>query len=48
VLLETVDVRTVPFYLRKGFEVVVEDVEPSSGLRYWGLRAGRPRRRVGA
>jgi len=38
VLLETVDARTVPFYLRHGFEVAVEDVEPSSGLRYWGLR----------
>jgi GNAT superfamily N-acetyltransferase len=38
VLLETLDARTVPFYVRNGFEVVVEDVEPSSGLRYWGLR----------
>jgi GNAT superfamily N-acetyltransferase len=42
VLLEIVDARTVPFYLRNGFEVVVEDVEPGSGLPYWGLRRARP------
>ena len=30
--------RTVPFYVRNGFEVVLEDVEPTFGLRYWVLR----------
>ena len=36
--LETFAERTVPFYVRNGFEVVVEDVEPTFGLRYWVLR----------
>ncbi len=38
VVLETFAERTVPFYLRNGFEAVVEGVEPASGLRYWALR----------
>jgi GNAT superfamily N-acetyltransferase len=38
VLLETVDERTVAFYLRNGFEVVAVGVESTAGLRYWGLR----------
>ncbi len=36
--LETFAERTVPFYVRHGFEVIVEDVEPALGLRYWVLR----------
>jgi ribosomal protein S18 acetylase RimI-like enzyme len=43
VVLETVDVRTVPFYQRNGFEIIVEAVEPSSGLRFWGLRHDKTR-----
>ena len=41
VLLETFAERAVPFYRRHGFEVVVDDVEPASGLRYWVLRLPR-------
>jgi GNAT superfamily N-acetyltransferase len=40
VLLETFAERTVPFYCRNGFEVIVDDVEPTSGLRFWALRYG--------
>ena len=36
--LETFEERNVPFYLRHGFALVVDDVEPVSGLRYWGFR----------
>ncbi len=32
----------LPFYERNGYEVVVADVEPSSGLEFWGMH--RPRR----
>ena len=38
VVLETFSERAVPFYLRNGFEVLVDDVEPVSGLRFWALR----------
>ncbi|MGO8876513.1 MAG: GNAT family N-acetyltransferase [Acidimicrobiales bacterium] len=38
VLLETFAPRTVPFYRRHGFEVIVDDVESTYGLRYWVLR----------
>lgn len=38
VLLETFAERTIPFYLRNGFETIVTGVEPSSGLRFWALR----------
>lgn len=37
-LLETFAERTVPFYLRNGFEVVIDEVEETSGLRFWVLR----------
>ena len=43
VVLETFAERAVPFYLRNGFEVLVDDVEPASGLRFWALRR-MPRR----
>jgi GNAT superfamily N-acetyltransferase len=36
--LETVQPKTVPFYRKHGFELVVEDIEPSSGVRFWTLR----------
>lgn len=36
--LETVQPRNVSFYEHHGFQVVVEDVEPSSGLRFWTFR----------
>jgi GNAT superfamily N-acetyltransferase len=42
VLLETFAERTVPFYLRNGFEIVVDDVEQTSGLRFWALRHASP------
>lgn len=35
--LETFAERTVPFHLGDGFELVVEDVEPTSGIRYQGF-----------
>ena len=40
VVLETFAPRTVPFYLRNGFEVIVDEVEPTYGLRFWALRRG--------
>ena len=40
VVLETFPPRTVPFYLRNGFEVIVDEVEPTYGLRFWALRRG--------
>jgi len=38
VVLETFSPRAVPFYLRNGFETIVETVEPTSGLPFWALR----------
>ena len=38
VVLETFSERTVGFYRRNGFELIVEDVEPTTGLRFWALR----------
>jgi GNAT superfamily N-acetyltransferase len=35
--LETFAERNVPFYLRHGFQLVLDDVEPNSGIRYWGF-----------
>ena len=36
--LETFQPTNVPFYLKHGFEIVVEDVEPRSGIRFWTFR----------
>ena len=36
--LETCQPRNVVFYQRHGFEILVEGVEPASGLRYWTFR----------
>jgi GNAT superfamily N-acetyltransferase len=47
VLLETFSERTVGFYLRNGFELAVEDVESTSGLRFWALRHRIHRRLTG-
>jgi ribosomal protein S18 acetylase RimI-like enzyme len=33
--LETLDARTLHLYERMGFDVVLEKVEPTSGLRFW-------------
>ena len=38
--LETFAERNVPFYLRHGFELVVDETEPSSGIRTWGFYRG--------
>ena len=38
VLLETFAERAVPFYLRSGFELLLEDTEPASGVHFWVLR----------
>jgi GNAT superfamily N-acetyltransferase len=35
--LETFAERNVPFYLRHGFELVVDETEPLSGIRTWGF-----------
>ena len=35
--LETFAERNVPFYLRHGFELVVDETEPFSGIRTWGF-----------
>ena len=40
VFLETFSERTVGFYRRNGFELIVDDVEPTTGLRFWALRLG--------
>lgn len=41
---ETEQPKNVPFYQRHGFEVVVDTVEPTSGLRLWTFRRDpRPR-----
>ena len=37
VVLETFSERAVPFYLRNGFKILVDDVEPTSSLRFWAL-----------
>lgn len=42
VVLETFSPRAVPFYLRNGFEMIVESVEPTSGLPFWALRHRAP------
>ena len=33
--LETADPDNVAFYLRRGFEVLIEDVDQPSGVKYW-------------
>ena len=38
--LETFAERNVPFYLRHGLELVVDETEPSSGIRTWGFYRG--------
>jgi GNAT superfamily N-acetyltransferase len=41
--MDTAEPRSLPFYRRHGFDVVVDMIEPSSGLRLWFLRR-EPRR----
>ncbi|HEX5440936.1 MAG TPA: GNAT family N-acetyltransferase [Ktedonobacterales bacterium] len=36
--LETYNPANVPFYRKHGFEVVVEDIEPNSAVRFWTFR----------
>lgn len=36
--LETFNPTNVPFYRKHGFEVVVEDIESNSGVRFWTFR----------
>ena len=36
--LETVNAKNVPFYVARGFAVVLEAIEPASGLRLWTFR----------
>lgn len=38
--LETTQPKNVSFYQRLGFRVLVDDVEPESGLRFWTFRRG--------
>lgn len=38
VVLETFSERAVAFYLRNGFHLLLDDVEPVSGIRFWTLR----------
>jgi ribosomal protein S18 acetylase RimI-like enzyme len=35
--LETFSQRTIRFYLRHGFDLVLDEIEPTSNLRYWGF-----------
>jgi GNAT superfamily N-acetyltransferase len=35
--LETFQERNVPFYLRNQFQLVIDDVEPTSGIRFWSF-----------
>ena len=37
VVLETFAERAVPFYVRNGFDLLLTDVEPVSGIRFWLL-----------
>jgi predicted N-acetyltransferase YhbS len=40
--LETFAERNVPFYVRHGFELVIDEIEPATGIRIWGFhRAAR-------
>jgi GNAT superfamily N-acetyltransferase len=43
--LDTAQPRNIPFYQSQGFRILVEDVEPLSGLRFWTFqrepKAGR-------
>ncbi len=36
--LETANAKNVPFYVARGFAVVLETIEPGSGLRLWTFR----------
>jgi GNAT superfamily N-acetyltransferase len=36
--LETLEAPNVLFYKQLGFAVVISDVEPRSGLRFWTMR----------
>ncbi len=38
VVLETFSERAMRFYLDNGFEILVDGVEPTSGLHFWALR----------
>ncbi len=40
VVLETFSPRAMRFYVRTGFETIVDTIEPTSGLRVWALRHG--------
>lgn len=42
--LETFNERSVAFYVRHGFDLVVEDVEPATGIRYWCFHRTPPKR----
>ena len=35
--LETFEARNVSFYLRHGFDLVVDETEPATGIRVWGF-----------
>jgi GNAT superfamily N-acetyltransferase len=35
--LETFAERNAPFYLRHGFDLVIDEVEPGTGIRIWGF-----------
>ena len=35
--LETFEERNVPFYLRHGFDLVVDEATPAPGLHIWGF-----------
>ena len=36
--LETAQPRNVPFYRKRGFEIVVEDIEPVSNIKFWTFK----------
>jgi GNAT superfamily N-acetyltransferase len=42
VVLETFTERAAQFYLRNGFHLLLDDVEPVSGIRFWALRHPTP------
>ena len=35
--LETFEQRNLPFYIRHGFELVIDEEEPSTGIHIWGF-----------
>ena len=42
--LETAQPDNIPFYRKHGFEIVIEEIEPVSGLKFWAFQRVPARR----